>query len=148
MTAKKSFGQHVEDGLTFLGDAHIKGKDHELETLKLGLLTDEEKLRMLKQDLYRQARGDRDSINIRLAIETLEDSLDRKLQRQVITNVMPIPLLDTFVSVVRLVFGSGFLLFMLFCFATFHSETCTPKNDSQFCREVGEIGKYFYNPKK
>ena len=57
---KKTFSSHIEDGLTFMGDsihrAVISAKDHELETIKLGLISDDEKLRMLKRDLYEAAR--------------------------------------------------------------------------------------------
>ena len=57
---KKTFGTHIKDGLTGLGDgihrAVMEAKDHELETIKLGLISDEDKLRMLKRDLYDAAR--------------------------------------------------------------------------------------------
>ncbi len=58
---KKTFGTHIEDGLTFMGNgihrAVMEAKDHELETIKLGLISDGEKLRMLKRDLYEAARS-------------------------------------------------------------------------------------------
>ena len=66
---KKIFSSHIEDGLTFLGNgihrAVMEAKDHELETIKLGLISDDEKLRMLKRDLYEAARvGNADRVAV------------------------------------------------------------------------------------
>ena len=66
---KRTFGQNIEDGLTELGDgihrAVMEAKDHELETIKFGLISDDDKLRMLKRDLYEAARvGNADRVAV------------------------------------------------------------------------------------
>ena len=80
---KKTFGQNIVDGLTILGDGiHrtvVEAKDHELETIKLGLISDNEKLRMLKQDLYQAARSRANPEhiqNLRIAINTISNQLE------------------------------------------------------------------------
>ena len=79
---KRTFGQNIEDGLTFMGNgihrAVMEAKDHELETIKLGLISDEEKLRMLKRDLYDAARvGNADRVAVlRTAIATISNQLE------------------------------------------------------------------------
>lgn len=80
---KKTFGQNIEDGLTFLGDgihrAVVEAKDHELETIKLGLISDEDKLKMLNQELYRAATGRANPEHIhslRTAIATISNQLE------------------------------------------------------------------------
>ena len=80
---KKTFGQHLEDGLTFMGDgiynAVKESKDHELETIKLGFISDEEKLRMLKRDLYEAARSRANPEhiqNLRNAINIISQQLE------------------------------------------------------------------------
>ncbi|MDF5716336.1 MAG: hypothetical protein PUP93_21265 [Rhizonema sp. NSF051] len=86
---KKTFGQHLEDGLTFMGDgiynAVKESKDHELQTIKLGFISDEEKLKMLKRQLYQSAMGRGDSeyiTNLRSVITTLSNQLENERNYQ------------------------------------------------------------------
>ena len=82
---KRTFGQNIEDGLTFLGDgihrAVMEAKNHELETIKLGLISDSDKLRMLKRDLYEAARSRANPEhiqNLRSAIATISQQLENE----------------------------------------------------------------------
>ena len=84
---KRTFGQHIEDGLISLGQSiHktvIDAKNHELEDLrldqKLGFCSDEDKLKSLKRCLYEAAtaRANPEHIqNLRSAIATISEQLE------------------------------------------------------------------------
>ena len=83
---KKTFGQHIEDGLTFMGDgihqAVVQQKDHELEGIKSGFIRDEGKLQILKQELYKvviSGNGNPEHIqNLRSAITTISNQLENE----------------------------------------------------------------------
>ena len=90
---KKTLGQHLEDGLTHLAERgyQIQQEKRELEeTLALGLIPDTEKLRLLKQDLYRKVRSGGEVSDLvsaicrrrqRFAIAALETSVQLEFQR-------------------------------------------------------------------
>lgn len=86
MIAKKTLGQHIEQGLTYLADRGYQiqreNREHNDESISLGLVSDADKLRMLKADLYRKARAGGEVGDLVAAIETLETSLQLEFQRQ------------------------------------------------------------------
>lgn len=80
---KKTFGEHIEDGLTFMGDgihrAVKETRDHELEYIKSGWISDVEKLKMLKRDLYEAARSHATAEhiqNLTRAIATISNQIE------------------------------------------------------------------------
>ncbi len=80
---QKTFGENIESGLTNLGDrihdAVKEARDNELEHIKSGWISDVEKLKMLKRDLYAavRGRGDTEYIqNLRSAIATLSNAVE------------------------------------------------------------------------
>ena len=84
---KRTFGQHIEDGLISLGQSiHktvIDAKNHELEDWKLdqklGFCSDEDKLKSLKRCLYEAAtaRANPEHIqNLTRAIATISEQLE------------------------------------------------------------------------
>jgi len=86
MIAKKTLGQHIEQGLTYLADRGYQiqreNREHNDESISLGLVSDADKLRMLKADLYRKARAGGEVEELCSAIEILETSLQLEFQRQ------------------------------------------------------------------
>ena len=146
---KKTFGEHVEDGLTFMGDgiynAVKESKDHELETIKLGFISDEEKLRMLKRDLYESARGRANSEhiqNLRSAINTLSTQVENE---RTYRNSLGYQLTGILNSIILLSTLTAFFSFP----ATW---TCNVfKNQSQACQVSrvipSKIFQFFNEPK-
>ena len=81
---KKTLGQHLEDGLTHLAERGYQiqqEKREQEETLALGLIPDTEKLRLLKQDLYRKVRSGGEVSDLVSAIAALETSVQLEFQR-------------------------------------------------------------------
>ena len=112
---KKTFGEHLEDGLTGLGNSIsrtvIEARNHELEYIKSGWTSDEEKLRMLKRDLYEAARcrnSDPQHIqNLRSAISTIGQQLEAdrnhrnspiELISSILNSIILLGLVATFLS--------------------------------------------------
>lgn len=60
----KSFGKHIEDGLTSLGNAFVEhsrdAKKWNDESRSLGLISTADKLRWLEAEAYRKTRVDKD----------------------------------------------------------------------------------------
>ena len=77
----------IYNGLTNLGESlrrmNIDSKNHELESIKLGLVPDYEKLRMLKQKLYCEVRLGKDTKDLREAIHLLRKEVDRQVKARV-----------------------------------------------------------------
>lgn len=139
---KTTFGQHLEYGLTHLGDKlceiYNKHQEHEAETISLGLFSDKEKLELLKAEMYRatRARGNTEYIaNLRSTIEVLEALIDRKHKRE----YHPYNLLSSLIS-------SLFVLsFLIGCFSFPISAIC--KNyHSQFCNTSRQITNTVASP--
>ena len=145
---KKIFSSHIEDGLTFLGNgihrAVMEAKDHELETIKLGLISDDEKLRMLKRDLYEAARvGNADRVAVlRTAIATISNQLETERNHR----NSPTELMFGFLN-------STILLGLLAAFLSFPSTwVCDAlSSHSQACQSFrvipGAISRFFSEPK-
>lgn len=143
---KKIFSEHIEDGLTFLGDgihrAVMEAKDHELETIKLGLISDDEKLRMLKRDLYEAARvGNADRVAVlRTAIATISNQLEAERKHR-----------NSPVEFTIGICNSIILLAILATFISFPATWVCGKNQSQACQVSrvipSVISKFFSEPK-
>lgn len=135
MPNKTTLGQHIEYGLTRLGESireSVKANlDGELMDIKLGLMSDEEKLRFLKQDLYQAARGRGSSEhieNLKCAIATIEESIDRKHRR----DTEPVATINSFIC-------TGVALsFLIVCFSLPVTALCQ-QSRSPFCNTSRQI---------
>lgn len=71
----------IHNGLTNLGNSINRATDKQLawnrENRDTGLLPDEEKLRLLKYDLYRDVRAGKDTSELRKTIALLSNEIDR-----------------------------------------------------------------------
>ncbi|MBE9216297.1 hypothetical protein IQ247_27155 [Plectonema cf. radiosum LEGE 06105] len=132
--------ESIYNGLTNLGN----GIDHAIEkqitwnreNRETGWLPDEEKLRFLKYDLYRNARTGKDTSELRKAINTLS----KEIERETAFNNSLTAQLNTFTNTVLVVGVSAivgsFLVTGLGC-----------RNQSKFCTDTANISnsiiKYF-----
>ncbi|MFL9467108.1 MULTISPECIES: hypothetical protein [Scytonema] len=84
------FWKHIEIGLTNFGQnlnsIHQRHIEHHEESISLGLIGDEEKLRMLKRELYCEVRlsspDPQKILNLTSAIETLEQLKQAEFDRK------------------------------------------------------------------
>lgn len=71
----------IRDGLTNLGNGIDRAVDKQIawnkENRKTGLLPDEEKLRLLKYELYRDVRANKDTTELRKAVALLSNEIDK-----------------------------------------------------------------------
>lgn len=71
----------IRDGLTNLGNSIDRAVDKQIEwnreNRETGLLPDEEKLRLLKCDLYRDVRAGKDTQELRKAIALISNEIDK-----------------------------------------------------------------------
>jgi biopolymer transport protein ExbB/TolQ len=128
------FWQHLETGLTNLGksieNANRENRDWQSESNKLGLIPDTEKIRMLKQELYRRAQVGADTTELSRAIRVLSDELQRDLTRR---NSLAKQLDDIAKSAILI----G-LVATVASYLTGLSGYCTNRN-SQFCSQTQVI---------
>ena len=85
MNSSKKVGTYIEELITHISNEMIRVKDHDLEYIKLGLMSDPEKLRVLKQELYRASisRANTEHIsNLKTAINLISQQLENERQFQ------------------------------------------------------------------
>lgn len=137
--SKKSFGEHIEDGLSLLGDGfssfgeriykiHRESREHNDESISLGLISDTDKLRMLKADLYRKARAEGNVKDLVSAITTIEASLYQQFQRDNTLEAVA----SRFITSLFLVGITAVTLSFPITYACGHSQ-------SHFCRNSGVL---------
>lgn len=151
--ARKTFGQYFESGLTNLGDrihqTVTDAKNQELEDLKLsiklGFMSDEQKLQSLKRVLYDAAvsRANPEHIqNLRSAIATISNQLENE---RTYRNSLGYQITGIINSII--------LLSTLAVFFSFPATwTCNVfKNQSQACQASRiiptKVFQFFTNPK-
>lgn len=127
-------------GLTNLGNGIDRAIDKQVawnrENRETGLLPDEEKLRLLKYDLYRDVRAGKDTQELRKAINLLSNEIDRSraYEDSLITQVNRVCNLLIVIAVSTVVIS--FLATGLGC-----------RNQSRFCADTARISdsitKYF-----
>ena len=122
----------IYNGLTNLGEnlrrMNIDSKNHELEFIKLGLVPDYEKLRMLKQKLYSEVRLGKDTKDLREAIHLLRKEVDRQIKGRVFYEESLAYFFRDIILFAAL--AGGFSIF-----TTFTVNICSNRN-SQYCNTV------------
>ena len=130
----------IRDGLTNLGNSIDRATDKQLawkrENREIGLLPDEEKLRLLKYQLYRDVRRGKDTSELRKTIALLSNEIDRDRSYE-----------NSFVELLNQVCS---LLLMAGASAVFISFLVTGlgcRNQSKFCADTAivsnTITRYF-----
>jgi hypothetical protein len=131
------FWQHIQTGLTDLGSGldriHKRHIEHYEESISLGLISDIDKLRMLKAELYREVRLSNPNqakiSNLTSAIQTLEEikhaEETRKFERLKHSYTFPVQL-EVFTNT------TIFLAIALVIISYLGSNTCG-NSRSQFC---------------
>ena len=107
---------------------NIDSKNHELESIKLGLVPDYEKLRMLKQKLYCEVRLGKDTKDLREAIHLLRKEVDRQVKGRVFYEESLAYFFRDIILFAAL--AGGFSIF-----TTFTVNICSNRN-SQYCNTV------------
>lgn len=129
----------IYNGLTNLGESYersrIAKQNHELESIKLGLITDDVKLKMLKRKLYNAAMDDKETAELRKNIQLLikEVESDNKVQAAIYDGLFGF--LGNAFSIAILAAGGFWLSGEII-------EKC-PHIDSTFCNQVREFDVYF-----
>lgn len=137
-------GQHIETGLTNLGNALERAKQNDIdwqrESYQLGLISDEDKIRVLMQELYRKAHVGKDTSDLRAVIEMISNRVeDERAYRHSLPNQLD--------AIARSVIG-------LLLLATLGSYAMAPicnSSQSRFCKDARRIpsviNRYFSDPK-
>lgn len=137
-------GQHIETGLTNLGNALERAKQNDIdwqrESYQLGLISDEDKIRVLIQELYRKAHVGKDTSDLRAVIEMISNRVeDERAYRHSLPNQLN--------AIARSVIA-------LLLLATLGSYTTAPicnSSQSRFCKDARRIpsviNRYFSEPK-
>ena len=129
----------VYNGLTNLGSSierTTKAKqDHELESIKLGLISDEVKLRMLKQDLYNATRLGKDTEELRKNIQLLRRELN-------IQNKANATFSNNFAGFLSNILSTAIVVGGIFWLNNEVHRVC-PNLDSTFCNQMRQIDGYF-----
>jgi hypothetical protein len=132
--------ESIYTGLTNLGNGINSAIEKQItwdrENRETGWLPDEEKLRFLKYDLYRNVRGGKDTSELRKAINTLRNEIerDRAFNNSLTTQ------LNAFVNTVLVLGLSGIFL-------SFLVTGLGCRNESKFCADTANVSnsitKYF-----
>jgi hypothetical protein len=129
----------IYNGLTNLGSSierTTKAKqNHELESIKLGLISDEVKLRMLKQDLYNANRLGKDTEELRKSIQLLRGEVN-------IQNKADANLFNNSVGFLSNILSTAIVVGSIFWFDSEVHRIC-PRLDSPFCNQMRQIDRYF-----
>ncbi len=145
ITPRRDFGTRIEEIVTHIGDEICRVNDHELHDIRIGRISDESKLTMLKQELYVAARNGRDSEyirNLQRAIETISNQLEADRNHR-----------NSPVEQIYGILNSSILLAFLAATLSFPSAWgCNlVKSNSQFCQVSRVLPtatfKFFSNPK-
>ncbi|MEO1558107.1 MAG: hypothetical protein AAFS12_00285 [Cyanobacteria bacterium J06632_19] len=129
----------IYNGLTNLGDSYQRSRlakqAHELESIKLGLIDDSVKLKMLKRKLYNDAMDGKDTEELRKNIELIikEVEGEDKSEAAIYNGLFSF-------------FGNAFYIAVL-AFGTFWlsgeiTEKC-PRINSTFCNQMRQFDGYF-----
>lgn len=135
----------IYNGLTNLGDSiertnKVK-RDYKLESIKLGLIPDHEKLHMLKQQLYRDSRTGKDTEQLRKTIKLLRNEVTIKNKAQAKSTANIAYTLNQFLNLL-IIFGG------LYWFAN-QIQTKCPRIDSEFCNQFHRnVDRYFNGERK
>lgn len=130
----------IRDGLTNLGNSIDRATDKQLawkrENCETGLLPDEEKLRLLKYQLYRDVRTGKDTSELRKTITLLSNEIDRGRSYE---NSF-VGLLNQICSLLLIAGASAVLI-------SFLATGLGCRNQSRFCADTSSISnsitKYF-----
>ena len=126
----------IYNGLTNLGESLTKinkeRQQHQLESWDLGLVPDETRLRILKQQLYRDARLNKDTEELRKTIELL--SSDEVFVERDYPSMSNLFMNVILTSVIGL---WGFNLLHM------SNKFCSNKQ-SEFCNQINEVNVYLH----
>ena len=130
----------IHSGLTNLGNSIDRATDKQLawkrENREIGLLPDEEKLRLLKYDLYRDVRAGKDTSELRKVVALLSNEIDkdRDYENSFVTQLNKVCELLILITVSTI--AISFLVTGLGC-----------PNQSKFCADTKNVSntitKYF-----
>lgn len=129
----------IYNGLTNLGKSVERSnkykQDHELESIRLGLISDFEKLKVLKQQLYRETQLGNDTEELRKSIQLLrkEVNIQNKANANVGNNLADF--LSNILSTAILVGGIFWV--------NHEVQTKCPNINSTFCNQVRQVDIYF-----
>jgi len=129
----------IYNGLTNFGRSlqqiNKDRQDHWLESINLGLVSDDVRLRVLKQELYRNARLGKDTEELRKAIELFlsTENIDSISTAKMNFSIINFWLNTFLLSSLVLLGGLGFTQINTFC----------SSKQSTFCDQVSQIDTYF-----
>lgn len=106
--------------------------EHESESIRLGLITDEEKLKILKEYLFSRVHGDRDISNLIQAIATLENSIQAKYQRD-----------NDFIGKLNEIVNSSIVLLFLATSISYFALGACGDSKKPICSSSTQIARYF-----
>lgn len=127
-------------GLTNLGESLRKinkdKQDFELESINLGLVSDDVRLRILKQELFRNARAGKDTKELREAIKLLlsSENINSISVTKMNSSVIYFWVNTLMLSSLALLSIVGFTQISINCIGT----------KSTFCNQVRQVNVYFY----
>ena len=135
----------IYNGLTNLGNSiertNKAKRDYKLESIKLGLIPDHEKLHMLKQQLYHDSRVGKDTEQLGKAIDILrnevniQDKANKAFDR-------------TFGGLVSNLLGISMIVGSVYFWGLSTENLCQSRN-SQYCDTAYHgVLDYFYGAKK
>lgn len=126
----------IYQGLTNIGQSLERSKqtklDHELESIKLGLVTDTKKIQILKQDLYRNLRVGKETEELRKAITLLRHEINEEAEEKQLSA-------STFLYTIANTLGVIGII-VLANTAIFHC----PSNNSRFCKLVNNTKEFIW----
>lgn len=141
----KSFGQHLEDGLTSLGNSLTERSENQKkwndESRSLGLISTADKLRWLEAEAYRKTRVNKDITQELALIESLRET--RKMEnRQADRNG------EATANGFRFLYSIGAACFFtwagIVAIVEPTNKVCIQNNlKSDYCEQVRNIGEYF-----
>lgn len=126
----------IYQGLTNIGQSLERSKqtklDHELESIKLGLVSDTKKIQILKQDLYRNLRVGKETEELRKAIALLRREINEEAEEKQLSA-------STFLHTICNILGVVGML-LLAHRVVFHC----PSNNSRFCKLVNDTKEFIW----
>lgn len=133
-----TFFKHLENSIERITekqrDAVQRRYESDLENDKLGLVPDDEKLRLLKQDLYRVARGKGDVSGLCRAIATLETSIEAKHKRD-----------NNFVGTFNQIFNTAVTLACIAILFSFTAHGLCGNSRMPVCTNSTQLSRYLLN---
>lgn len=130
----------IHNGLTNLGNSIDRATDKQLawkrENREIGLLPDDEKLRLLKYQLYRDVRAGKDTQELRKTIALLSNEIDRDRSYE-----------SSFIGLLNQIISLWLLIGVSTIAVSFLVTGLGCPNQSKFCADTANVSnsitKYF-----